>query len=257
MKLSRFYWLGALLLALFSTLAVAQQPESSPISTDRPSIGTGPDLVPLGSIQVESGGTWSRSKGANSFDGPESLIRLGLFNRAEIQITTPNLHWQSDPVLSTDAGDTAFGTKVGLRSGTSPWPLAVVVSFSFPTGSATITSGGVDPTLLLATSHNFAHNLQVSASASLGSASVPQASRVVNSQFAVDLGWNLSPRTGAFIEGAPFVSSADDSNGYSADGGATWALSPRLQLDCKAGATMQNGVSTVFVGFGYSTRKRR
>jgi hypothetical protein len=238
----------------------AQKSSSPTISTDRPSIGTGTDLVPPGAVQLESGATWSRTpKNAPNTvaaDWPESELRIGLSGHAELQLYPPNLHWQQTS-SGVQAGDFALGAKFKLTGDASHWPVALLTNLSLPTGATGSSSGGVDPTVLIAIARNLPRSLQISASANLASSSVPGSSRAVNSQLALDLGWVATPTVAFFIEAAPFLSTQQDSANWSADGGMTWRVARRVQLDCRAGATVQNAARTAFASIGYSMRMVR
>jgi hypothetical protein len=256
MKSYSFLASALLLSSLPCVFAVAQLPEKGPISTDRPSIGAETDLVPVGSLQIESGVTWSRDSSSSTFDGPESLLRFGLSKSYELQLTTPNMrHSAGLPIVSM--GDLTLGSKIRLGQATWSWPLAAVVAVSLPIGSREMTSGGVDPSLLLASSHNFPHSLLFSTSAVAGWVSIPGAKRAWVSQSATSLARSVGRRGNVFLEAAPFVSSAPGGSGFSGDGGMTWSVSKLVQLDWRAGATVQNGSSTAFASVGYSIRRDR
>lgn len=141
-----------------------------------------------------------------------------------------------------------------IGSDKQSWPVAIQPSLSFPTGSAELTSGGVDPTILFATQRNLPRDFQFGASASLTSQSNNGAPRVAQSQLAFDLGWCLNPKTCFALEEAPFFSTAQNSNGAITDGSFTLGLSPRTQLDMAIGTTFTNGDHAVYVLVGYSFR---
>jgi hypothetical protein len=248
-------------LLLFSLIAYcplsrAQKIDILPISTDRPSVGSGTDLVPVGAMQFENGVSWTRDQGSSSIDGPESLIRIGLSERVELQATLPNMQ---RPGVSSGVGfnDSGVGVKVKIGSDARKWPLAIVGSMSFPTGSVDLTSGGVDPAILVAVGHTLPLNLQFSGSANLTSLSSKGQGRVARSQMAFSLNWCANPRTCFFGEAAPYVSTAQTASGWTYDGGMTLRVAPLLQVDWRAGTTVQDGDSSIFVSVGYSLRRDR
>jgi len=238
----------------------AQEAETPPISTDRPSVATGTDLVPVHSLQFESGAAWTRDQaadgtsGSQAFaDGPQTVVRFGLTRHVELQATLPNLHWPaSTPGLQYD--DLALGTKLKIGGDNRGWPVALVGTLSLPSGSDERTSGAVDPSVLAAVQHNLPHNLQLSASANLTSLSTNGGPRVAQSQVAFDLGWCAHNTTCFSAEAAPFFSTAQNANGTTLDGSMTQRLAPRIQLDGAVGTTLVNGYRTVFVILGYSFR---
>jgi hypothetical protein len=239
-------------LILSSALAYGQTSELSAFPNGRPAINSGTDLVPPRAIQFENGFSWSNDGRSRTLDGPESLMRVGLSSRVELQFTLPDAH---APGLSFD--DPALGAKLRAGSETSTWPLAILGTVSIPTGSAQLTSGGVDPTLLLAISHNLPHELQFSGSVGVSSLSGTSGERSNGSQIALDLGWCVKPDACLFLEGAPFLATGAGNSGVTADTGMSLQLAPHLPFDWRVGATVQSSGSTVFVSLGYSFRQTR
>jgi hypothetical protein len=241
-------------LLLCSNAGWGQSADVEPISTDRPSVATGPDLVPVHSIQFENGASWTRDQGSSAADGPQTEVRFGLSRRVELQATLPNLHW-SGAASGFQYDDLSLGTKLKIGSENRGWPLALVGSISLPSGSPERTSGGVDPTILLATEHNLPHNLQISGSANLASLSTNGGARVAQSQMALDMDWCARATTCIYAEGAPFVSTAQNANGYTIDGGLSLRIAPLIQLDGSVGTTVLNGDHAFFATIGYSFRR--
>jgi hypothetical protein len=256
MKISNINSLVCFLVLTCYLRSFAQQSEPALITTDRPSVGTGTDVIPPGSQQVESGLTWAHSIATNAFDGPEALFRVGVINRVEFHLATSNMNG-SVGQSGMSFGDVAIGSKVNVSPSGSKWPVSVDGSLSFPTGSKALTSGGTDPTALVTVSHNFTSKLSFFSSGTLASLSTPGAGRAVNSQLAADLGWCPNPKTCFFVEAAPFVSSAQGSSGYTLDGGMTWDLTRVVQLDWRLASTTQAGTHTTLLSVGYSRRRDR
>jgi hypothetical protein len=135
--------LFVLLAAFFLSLVYCPAQESEPITTDRPTTGTGPDLVPVHSLELENGLGWSNDGHQKTFDLPESLLRLGLTDRIETRTTIPNAHFSAGQ--NTEVEDIQFGAKIRLRPSQSVWPMSFVTALSAPTGTSGLTSGGWDP----------------------------------------------------------------------------------------------------------------
>lgn len=77
--------LAAMVAACFTVggaAAVAQESPSPVISTERPSYGPSPDLIPRGSLQMESGAGVTWQSGTRVIDLPENMMRLGLTDKA-------------------------------------------------------------------------------------------------------------------------------------------------------------------------------
>ena len=239
-------------LCLCSTASYAQAAEISAIANGRPSIYSGTDLIPVGVVQFENGFSWSNDGHSKTLDGPESLLRIGLTSRVELQVALPNVHL---PGLGSD--DLALGAKVRIGSNTHSWPIAAVGAISLPTGSAELTSGGADPSLFLETSHDFSHAIQFSGGLGVASLSEAGGARTTTGQLALDLGWCVRPETCMFVEEAPFAGTGTGNSGFTSDAGMSLRLVPRLPFDWRIGTTIQSGESTFFVSFGYSFRRTR
>ena len=56
---------------------LAQTPPIPEIVTDRPDITESSTVIPLGSVQVENGFTWTRDQRISAIDLPEMLVRVG------------------------------------------------------------------------------------------------------------------------------------------------------------------------------------
>jgi hypothetical protein len=249
----------ALLNLLFVPLCVAQvtapaaTAPDQPIVTDRPSVATGTSLVPVDSLQFENGINWTRDQSANSADAPETELRYGLSPRFELEAFLPNANWGggTDGVQFTDF---ALATKIRLVSDKKNWPVSIIGILTLPTGSQALTSGAPDPAILVAVQHNLPRNLQFVGNASLVSRSTNGSGRVAQSQLAFGLGWCANPRTCFYAEEAPFFSTAQDSSGNTIDGGMTYGVTTRTQIDCRIGTTSENGDHSFFATFGYSFR---
>jgi Putative MetA-pathway of phenol degradation len=238
-----------------SVLSPAATPD--PISTDRPSVCTGPELVPVHALQFENGTAWTRAPAGspprNAADFTQTEVRFGLSRRVELEAFVPDMHLPG-AMPGVRFNDFAFGTKLMLIAKDRPWPLAVVATLSLPTGSSELTSGGVDPTVLLGVEHALPHNLQLAGSANLTSLSASGQPRSAQSQLAFDLGWCATEKACLYAEEAPFLGSAQNSSGFTSDAGITLRLAPRVQLDSRVGATVQSGDRTYFLTLGYSFR---
>lgn len=64
--------------------------QTQEIVTDRPDVTEASVVIPVGSLQLENGATWTASKGSHAFDLSESLLRLDIASRTEIRIVIPN-----------------------------------------------------------------------------------------------------------------------------------------------------------------------
>ena len=127
-----------------------QTPTSEEIVTDRPDVTEASTVIPVGSVQSESGLTWTGDHGSSTIGLPETLFRMGLWERTEVRFGAPDYLYRLDG-QRTPAG---FGdTSIGLKQQIGPLPggvdLAVIVAFSVPTGADSVSSHGFDPVVKL------------------------------------------------------------------------------------------------------------
>src|SRR5580704_16045805 len=81
------------LLAIFALHARAQTCGSnaqSPIATDRPQITSSSIVVPCGSLQFENGFQETGNGGQQTFDFPETAVRLGIASKTELRFGVPD-----------------------------------------------------------------------------------------------------------------------------------------------------------------------
>ena len=104
-------------LGWLAAAAVAQETEVEPITTDRPTVGQSPDLIPGGSFQIENGVDFSVQRQRYDVDLPESLLRVGLTNHLEARFLTSDAVYRSSDAstaASLQSADAALGAKVLL-----------------------------------------------------------------------------------------------------------------------------------------------
>ncbi len=134
----------------------AQTPKSEEIVTDRPDVTESSTVIPVGSVQSESGLTWTGDHGTSTIGLPETLFRVGLWERTEVRFEAPDYLYRVDGQHTP----TGFGdTSIGLKQQIGPLPggvdLAVIVAFSIPTGADSVSSHGFDPVIKFPWSRDF------------------------------------------------------------------------------------------------------
>jgi hypothetical protein len=141
----------AFILAGMMPLHGQDQPASAgapgPIATDRQAVTNSSVVVPAGSLQVESGFVETGNQSQSIVDGPESLIRFGVASKTELRFTAPDYYYNLSTRGSSGFGDLAVGVKQQLGPTPHGFDVSVIVFISFPTGGATVSSGGYDPGL--------------------------------------------------------------------------------------------------------------
>lgn len=237
-----------------STSLCRAQESQAPLSTDRPSVGTGTDLVPVHAMEIENGVTVTNAQGRSSVDLPETLTRYGWNSRVELRAALPNTHLQRGLPVSRE--DVEIAAKIRLRPAESRWPVSLVPGINVPTGTASLTSGGWDPSLVLSVSHGFSQRLSMFASSCDGAISTPGSKgHSLLTQNAMDVGWALNSSYALFGEYAPFYKAHDGIRGETLDVGGLWTVGRRVQLDARVGTTRTPGSSSLMVSAGYSVRR--
>jgi len=123
------------------------------IATDRPAVTDSSIVVPKGSLQFENGTQVTDSTGHNTFDGPETLLRIGIASRTELRFTAPDYY-----SAGAGFGDLALGVKQQISHTAGGFDLSAVVSLSLPSGARAISSHGYDPALQLPWSQKLSEN---------------------------------------------------------------------------------------------------
>ena len=137
-----------LLLTRLSAICNAQSPPTvadPEIVTDRPDVTESSIVVPIRSVQIENGATWTTDHGAQTFNLSESLIRFGVSTRTEIRLVIPEYFGGITGPDPTGFGDLALGMKQQLGPLPGSFDVSVIVAVSLPTGASQVSSHGFDP----------------------------------------------------------------------------------------------------------------
>ena len=147
------------------------------------------------------------------------------------------------------AGDSQIGAKVNLV-GESGWrpEVAVLTGFSLPTGQASLSSGRVDPSVLVAFSHTLSSRVSLGYNIGNSWESLKKISaRQRLLQYSLVFGVEITDKFGGFIEAfgnRAFNSSRTPAN--SIDAGVTYLLTDNVQLDMYAGRGLSAGAERYF-----------
>ena len=251
---ARVLLLGAAVLAV-AVDASAQSPE---LVTDRPDQTESATVVRRGVLQVETGYLFTREGEVDSHAAPGTLFRIGLGGRTELRLGHAGVVGAEG---RRGAGDSALGAKVNLVPQADGWrpELAILGGLSLPTGDHGFSSGGADPSFLVAFAHELAPRLALGYNAGAAWESAPdEPGRDAFVVYSLALGIGLTNRLGAFIEvfGDSQVTSPVAS-GVSADTGLTLLLTDVLQLDVCVGRRLRDPADDLFFGAGISFRLPR
>jgi hypothetical protein len=233
-------------------LAAQSNDAPPPIATDRPAVTESSVAVPPGYLQFENGFSDTRSQGQTTFDGPQTLVRLGVASNTELRLTAPDY-------VDGDSGPSGFSDlRVGMKQQLGPTPggfdVSLILTLSLPTGARGISSHGYDPSIQLPWSRAISANWTAAGMLSLYWPT-QVAGRNLTGETTFLLDRQLRKRWDAFVEYAGDFPERGGPN-HLLHIGTTWKLSPGQQLDLHAGAGLSSAAVDHFIGAGYSFRLR-
>jgi hypothetical protein len=252
-------WLrGLVLLVLFAAPPVfgqetgAEEPE---LLTDRPDFTETSFAVPAGSLQFESGFTYTNgADGERGFNAPEILLRYGIRPRTELRLGFPDyVTVRGGGQRVGQWGDTYLGFKqeLGKRGGT--YAFSMIPAVTLPTGGSDVSSDRVDPEFVLTWSRELGP--QWSVGGIVGYAWATEEDERNGILFpTLSFARSLSDRVGTFFEyAAEFPERGGDAHLF--HHGYTYALSPVRQLDFHVGVGLSAAAPDFFIAAGYSFRR--
>jgi hypothetical protein len=239
----------AVLVVIGCGTATATDP-SSPIATDRPSVTDSSIVVPVGSLQSENGIADSWDQGERTFDGPESLLRLGVATRTELRLTVPDAFNQTGAV--SGIGDLIVGMKQQLGPTPGGFDVSLVLSLSLPAGSHRFSSGGYDPFVQLPWSRSLSANWTAAGMLSVYWPT-QDGRRNVTGEATFLLDRQLTKPWDAFVEYAGDYPERGGSREL-LHFGTTYKLTPHQQVDMHVGVGLSSATVDHFIGIGYSFR---
>jgi hypothetical protein len=244
-------------MAVFATAATAQPPETEveAISTERPTQGVSPDLIPKGSLQIENGFGASLHKGQNVYDLPESLFRLGIMKRLELRFLTSDAVYQpshESGVQSLQSTDTQFSAKF-LVAGPNSWmPKSAILSMDFPTGGQSYTSGSYDPGATLIWTQSPGHGIFINELAQVTISTLQGARRTVWTP-SIAAGAPVNKKIVAFVEYAPNILQ-NNTLTQVVDAGLIVTKGKLRQFDFRGGFLRDDRGFHALISIGYSLR---
>jgi Putative MetA-pathway of phenol degradation len=226
----------------------------APIATDRPTFTNSSIVVPAGSLQSENGILVTNNLGQNIFDGPETLVRFGVATKTELRLTVPNYYYNltAGGGPGSGFGDMAAGVKQQLGPTPGGFDVSATLFLSFPTGAATVSSGGYDPGLQAAWSHPLSTNWTASGMFSFY-APTQGHSRNLTGESTIFLDRQLTGPWDVFVE---YVGDFPESGGSRQllHFGTSLKLATRHQIDFHFGVGLSSAAVGHFIGVGYSFR---
>ncbi len=252
-----------------SAHAQAERAAPGPLVTDRPDKTESTSIVPRGLAQVEAG--WAletvslSGTSLHTHTVPGVLARVGVLSALEARVGFDGFQLTNQPAAfgGEGFGDVELGFKYRLVKAQGALPdIALIAAVSVPTGADGVTSGRVDPTVLLTLSRPI--SARVSVGSNLGSAwsttdnGLGGRTTVVDLTYTLSFGVTLADRVGVFAETFGSLPADNGEAAHHVDGGCTFLVRDNLQLDVSVGRGIAGaGASDWFVGAGVSVRLPR
>jgi len=247
----RTHNLAALLLLIAPVMSRAQDAPPStptPMVTDRPDQTESSQTVPRNTVQIETGWSMAGVGGVQSHAFLSTLFRFGAGETAEFRAGFGGVN--RTPAGTWEAGDFMVGFKQRVYRGEGKIPnIAVLVHAVIPHGG-----GRFLPNVIGSLSHELSE--KVGMGYNLGVSAFDAGTQTeLELIYTATVGISVAKNVGMFAEvfgNTPFTDPA--SNGTSVDGGFTFLLSPRLQLDVSGGAGLTAFAPDWFLGAGFAIR---
>ena len=265
----------AVLLILFgcaSDSPAAAESDEAELLTDRPDQTETAVVVPVGTVQVEIGATLAideeGGERSETTGAPSTLVRYGVHPRFELRLEWPG--WieaegrgAGGESRVSEAADPELGVKVALASAHGARPdMVLIAHVSLPVGGEPVGSPRADPSFRLSVAHTLSDRVGLGWNAGWEAASFRDVNGDVHTLtrfvYTACLGFDLSARWGAYTEffgDLPAGDSAPAAHAF--DGGVTFLVTPRVQLDLSAGVGLNARAPDRFVGVGISFRVPR
>ena len=239
-----------------SSATVNATVEPPVIVTTRPSFTDSWLAIPQGSLQVESGVTYSdNGNETRSWVLPESMIKLGVGKNTEFRFTVPNYTYLRDDdagKLANNFGDMTIGLSHHIAL---PWKLdlALIPFLNVPTGANNVSSNSLDPQMRVVLAKTVTPKLVIASQMDARWYTGKDASaRVVMNPTLIGY-YNFTPKLAMFLEYGGFIPTEGDDAHY-AQGGFLYLPTPRQQWDIRLATGLNKAASDIVVGFGYSFR---
>ena len=235
---------------------IVEPVDADPISTERPTMGPSSDLLPAGSLQIETGANLSTQGNRYAADLPESLLRVGLSKHWEIRLLAGNLMYQTDHAVRAGrlgAQDLGLSTKVLVSGPNSLLPKSAILNISVPTGGKGMTSGSYDPSLALIWTQTGSRGYFLNEVAQATVTTYYGARRPIWAP-SIAGGRSLTAHLTGFAEYAP-TPLPDRTVPYTVDGGLAYIAGKLQQFDCRTGYTKDADGLHALISVGYSLRR--
>jgi len=227
-------------------------PSGTAIATDRPDVTNSSFVVPTGSLQSENGVNLSGRGGAQSVDGTNSRLRVGVAPCLEILVDLPTYFGAIRGDDASGFGNVAPAVKWQLAPLPGDVNLSVTTGIGLPTGAARIAGPGAQPYLQFPWSRELGGGWGISGMVTTFLLPADPVSKVTEeTTFVIER--SLSQRADVFVE---YVGDFPARRGASQlfNSGAVYRVTPTQQIDVHVGFGLNHNAPDYVVGVGYSIR---
>lgn len=245
---SRYSAWATLLCWSFFSLGPALAQE---LVTDRPDFTESAVVVPVRSIQIETGVTYADEQDDEVVSGPELLVRWGLADRLELRFGLPD---RIEPNSSrSGTSDASFGAKFEFGATASGWQRAIIAGTSLPTGDPGFTSDEFDPEVIFVLGRDLSDLWSFGTQLGVGRVT-EEGDRLTSFGATAVFGRAVGDRYGLFAELAIEEIEGSDSS-VILHHGYTALLRANLQVDVHFGWGVSDGAPDFLAGVGLSWRR--
>lgn len=238
--------MAAVLLALGTGTVSAQ--DSGTISAERPGFSSSPIALAPSLWQVESGYQYTKaSSGVDDHSLPLLLVRAGLTERVELQLSWAGVSWSDIGGQSVNgANDAGIGVKWQLTDDNATVPIAVFAGLSLPIGADELTSDEIEPTIGAFWSYSAGMDW-------FGTVLLSESNDDIVASNGIGVSLPINNDTGGYVE--YFGNYAGDSGPeHYLNGGVAYLPRIDLQLDLHLGAGLNDRAADFFLGVGVAYR---
>jgi hypothetical protein len=223
----------------------------SPIVTDRPDVTNSSIVVPVGSLQSESGVNLTSVQGAKVIDGANSRLRLGIASCLEILVDLPTYFGALRGQASSGFSNVAPAVKWQISPLPGKFDLSATFGMGLPTGATGIAGIGAQPYVQFPWSHELGGGWAVSGMATtFVHPAEPTKPVTQEAAFVIE---RAIGRADVFVEYVgDFLAPAGPSHLINA--GAAYRITPTRQIDFHAGFGLNSNAPAYVFGVGYSFR---
>ncbi len=222
------------------------------IETDRPDFTETSTLVPTGSLQLESGYTFSAIEESQEHAFGEILLRFDTkIPHLEGRIGLPSFHKTQDSNNSASSFDEiSFGVKYAWIEPQNNLSFCTISSISFPFDR------NPEPEIKGCLGIDFNDDLRLSTNLNLTAIS-EQTFYYLQSALSFSLGKTWTEHWGTYIEWYGTLPETHLGHiQHIFNGGVTYLINPDTQLDLRLGTGFSNRNPDYFIGIGFSNRMK-